>query len=58
MDINKPYIRGCMFYFKFGLNAADSSRRINNAFNKDTVSEPTVRDWFYRFHAGDYNLED
>ncbi len=38
MDINKPYIRGCMFYdFKFGLNAADSSRRINNAF-KYTVS--------------------
>ncbi len=43
MDINKPYIRGCMFYdFKFGLNAADSSR-INNTFNKDTVSEPTER---------------
>ncbi len=48
-----------MFYdFKFGLNATDSSRRINDTFNKDTVSEPAVRDWFSRFRAGDYNLED
>ncbi|MCP5016570.1 MAG: hypothetical protein GY938_15100 [Ketobacter sp.] len=57
MDINKPYIRGLLFYdFKFELNATDSSRRINDALNKDTVSEPTVRDWFSRFRPSDFNL--
>ncbi len=28
-----------LYDFKFDLNAAESSRRINDAFGKDTVSE-------------------
>ena len=47
-----------LYDFKSGLKATKSAHRINNAFGANTVSERTVREWFARFRASDYNLQD
>lgn len=59
MNLSKPFLRSCMLYdFKSGLKVTESAHRINNAFGANTVSERTIREWFSRFRAGDYNLQD
>lgn len=59
MELSKQQIRACLLYdFKSGVNATESSRRIINAFGPGTISERSAREWFQRFRAEDYNLED
>ena len=59
MSLSKPQIRLCLLYdFKAGLNAAESSRRLCDAFGNGTVSERMAQDWFKRFRSGDEGLED
>ena len=41
-----------------GLKAAETARKINEAFGDGTVSESTVQFWFKRFHRGDESLKD
>lgn len=55
----KDFIRVLLLYdFKFGVKAAESSRRICAAFGDGSVSERTAQDWFKRFREGDTSLED
>ena len=59
MDLSKPFLRDCTLYdFKSRMKAIESAHRINNAFGVNTVSECTVREWFARYRASDYNLQD
>lgn len=59
MDVSKSTVRSCLLYdFKSGLSAAESQRRITDAFGDGTVSKTTAKDWFTRFRGGDFNLED
>ena len=49
-----------IFLYKFKLNqsAAETVRKINQAFGNDSINEHTVRRWFAKFCSGDFSLED
>lgn len=40
------------------MKAAESSRRINDAFGEDKVSERTAQKWFAKFRTGDFSVAD
>ena len=39
-------------------NATQAANKICTVYDEDAVAERTVRKWFARFKAGDFNLED
>ena len=49
-----------IFLYEFILNqsAAETARKINQAFGDDSVNERTIRRWFAKFRSGDFGLED
>ena len=49
-----------VFLYEFKLNQSDSetARKINQAFNNDSVNERTVRRWFAKFRPEDVSLEN
>ena len=42
----------------FKKTAAESHRMLLEAYGYNALSETTRRDWFRRFKAGDYDVED
>ena len=42
-----------LYEFKLNQNAAETARKINQAFDNDNVNECTVRCWFAKFRSGD-----
>ncbi|XP_035220488.1 histone-lysine N-methyltransferase SETMAR-like [Stegodyphus dumicola] len=59
MDASKVLVRTSLLYdFKVGLSAAESSRRICQAFGNDAVNERTARQWFQKFWSGYMSLSD
>jgi histone-lysine N-methyltransferase SETMAR len=58
-QLSKDLLRHSILYdFRAGLKAAESHRRLCQAFGPDIVSATTVRDWFQRFKSGDYSIVD
>ena len=47
-----------LYEFKLNQSAAETVRKINQAFGNDSVNEYTVRRWFTKFRFGDFRLED
>lgn len=47
-----------LYEFKLNQSAAETARKINQAFGNDSVNERTVRRWFAKFRSGDFSLED
>ena len=49
-----------IFFYEFKLNqsAAETVRKINQAFGNDSFNERTVRRLFAKFRSGDFYLED
>ena len=47
-----------LYEFKLNRSAAETARKINQAFGNDSANERTVRRWFAKFRSGDFNLED
>ena len=59
MNVTKEYLRGLLLYdFKSGISAAESSRRIKNAFGDGVMSERSAQEWFKRFRSGDESVTD
>lgn len=57
--LDKCQIRAIMLYeFKLESKAAETTRKINNAFGNGTAKERTVQFWFKKFRSGDESLED
>ena len=57
--MEKKQIRTIFLYeFKNGLNAAETARKVNDAFGVDTVKERTVQWCFKKFKSGNEGLED
>ena len=44
--------------FKLNQSAAETARKINQAFGNDSVAERTIRRWFAKFRSGDFRLKD
>ena len=44
-----------LYEFKLNQNAAETARKIDQAFGNDNVSEHTVRRWFMKFRSGDFS---
>lgn len=59
MDVNKQHLRHCMlFCFKLQKNAAEATEMIKLAWGENAISYETVRKWFTRFRAKNFNLGD
>uniref|UniRef100_A0AAF5CZQ8 HTH_48 domain-containing protein n=1 Tax=Strongyloides stercoralis TaxID=6248 RepID=A0AAF5CZQ8_STRER len=57
--LTKRDFRSLMLYeFKKGTNAAQTTRRIQEAFGEDSINRSTVQRWFNKFKAGDMDLEN
>ena len=48
----------CLFEFKMGRKAVETTPNINTTFGPGTANEHTVHWWFKKFCKGDKNLED
>ena len=58
-QVKKELLRYSMIYeIRVGLKAAESYRRLCQAFGQDVVSQQTVNNWFKRFKSGNYKIED
>jgi len=59
MKENKVHFKHLMFFFyRKDKNATQAANKICTVYGEDAVAERTVRKWFARFKAGDFNLED
>ena len=59
MEKNKVHFRHLMlFFYRKGKNATQAANKICAVYSKSAVAQRTVRKWFARFKAGDFNLED
>ncbi|KAJ1355948.1 hypothetical protein KIN20_038403 [Parelaphostrongylus tenuis] len=48
----------CLHEFKMGRTAAETARKINDAFGPGIAGERTVQYWFQKFRQGDESLAD
>ena len=46
-----------LYEFKLNQSAAETARKINQAFGSDSVNERTVQLWFATFRSGHFSLE-
>jgi len=59
MEENKVYFRHLMlFFYRKGKSATQAANKMCVVYGEGAVAERTVRKWFARFKAGDFNLED
>lgn len=58
-NLSREQLRLLLLYdFKSEVSAAESHRRINTAFGKDTVGQRTCYDWRSKFQSGDLSIQD
>ncbi|XP_011859834.1 PREDICTED: histone-lysine N-methyltransferase SETMAR-like isoform X2 [Vollenhovia emeryi] len=59
MEGNKVHFRHLMLFLYWkGRNATQAANKICAVYGEGAVAERTVRKWFARFKAGDFNLKD
>jgi len=59
MEENKVHFRHLMFFFyRKGKNITQAANKTCTVYGESAIAERTVRKWFARFKAGDFNLED
>ncbi|KAJ1358309.1 hypothetical protein KIN20_016711 [Parelaphostrongylus tenuis] len=59
MELNREQKRLLMLHeYKVGTNAADTVRRMNEAWGEGSVGKPAVYDYFKEFKAGNEGLPD
>ena len=47
-----------LFFYRKGKNATQTANKICAVYGDGAIADRTVRKWFARFKAGDFNLED
>jgi len=47
-----------LFFYRKGKNVTQAANKICAVYDEGAVAERTVRKWFARFKADDFNLED
>ena len=57
-DVVKRFLATFLYEFKLNQSAAETARKIDQAFGNTSVNQRTVRRWFAKFRSGDFNFED
>ena len=57
-DVVKRFSANFSLRIQIEPSAAETARKINQAFGNDSVNERSVRRWFAKFRSGDFSLED
>jgi len=58
MEENKVHFRHLMlFFYQKGKNATQAANKICIVYGEGAIAERTVRKWFAKFKAGDFNLD-
>ncbi|XP_043262550.1 histone-lysine N-methyltransferase SETMAR-like [Colletes gigas] len=59
MENQKMHLRHVMFYcFKKGSTFENTAKKICDVYGGQSITVQTVRNWFRRFRAGNFNLKD
>jgi len=59
MEENKVHFRHLMlFFYRKGKNATQVANKICAVYGEGAAAKRTVRKWFAKFKAGDFNLEN
>ena len=59
MEENKQHFQHIMlYYFKKGKNATETQRKICTVCGEGAVTGQTCQEWFAKFRAGDFSLDD
>ena len=57
--MQKEHFRAIFLYeYRLGTKAAETTRKIQDAFGEEAVNVRTVQRWFARFRSGDESFED
>ena len=57
--MEKEHFRAIFLYeYRLGTKAAETTRKIQDAFGEEAVNVRTVQRWFARFRSGDESFED
>lgn len=58
-ELDRKQLRTLMLYeYRLNHKASEAVRNICSSFGEKTVSYSTVLEWFRKFKAGDFNIDD
>ena len=59
MEDKKQHFRHIMLYYlQKGKNATEMHKKICTVYGEGAVTDRTCQEWFAKFHAGDFSLDD
>ena len=59
MEGKKQHLQHIMlYYFKKGKNATETQKKICAVYEEGAVTDRTCQNWFVKFRAGDFSLDD
>ena len=47
-----------VFYFRKEQNAAQAAKKLRDVYGEETLKDRQCRNWFDKFHSGDFSLKD
>ena len=55
---NEHFCHILLFYFREGKNVAQAAKKLRDVYGEEALKEKQCRNWFDKFHSGDFSLKD